>query len=529
MTGHDLRYDRKEAFEMITVLLVDDEPNVRQGVKMMIPWDELELEVIGEGEDGDDGFAKIMSLSPDIVVADVKMPGMTGIQMIEAAVNNGYSGKCLILSGYSDFTYAKEAMSLGVKEFILKPVDEDELIEALKSVRDEILGERKDKLAVEQASEYMNEQLIRALLSGNSEIISKSDLSAYVHSSYDVAVISNTEDMPSGERDVFPETVKKRFEGESADIVTTGLGGVSVIIFKGWNRARIIEMLTKFSRDNSGRVFISAGGTVDSYEKIKDSYKEAADLHGNRFQYLHYGVLTKDTLLHGTGETLEIGGIVDQICAYMEINDIDKLAAVLEKLRISLCSENYTAEKIKVFCMTAVMDIKARLIKNIGDKKTEQFINDEFINKIGEMLCLFDIIELMKNTLTELSCTHFGRTTKSTMERVVQYIQSNYSSELRLELLANIFGYNSAYLGKVFHQYTGENFNNYLDTIRITEAKRLLAMDEYKVYEVAEMVGYTNINYFHNKFKKYVGISPLSYKRQCKGEAPGADDESEQE
>lgn len=72
-------------------------------------------------------------------------------------------------------------------------------------------------------------------------------------------------------------------------------------------------------------------------------------------------------------------------------------------------------------------------------------------------------------------------------------------------------------MARCFHQYTGENFNNYLDEIRITEAKRLLSMDEYKVYEVAEMVGYTNINYFHNKFKKYVGISPLSYKKSCKG------------
>ena len=115
------------------------------------------------------------------------------------------------------------------------------------------------------------------------------------------------------------------------------------------------------------------------------------------------------------------------------------------------------------------------------------------------------------------------------MERVVQYIQSNYNSELRLEILANIFGYNSAYLGKVFHQYTGENFNNYLDRIRITEAKRLLAQDGYKVYEVAEMVGYTNINYFHNKFKKYVGISPLNYKRQCRGENIGENDDSDDE
>ena len=114
------------------------------------------------------------------------------------------------------------------------------------------------------------------------------------------------------------------------------------------------------------------------------------------------------------------------------------------------------------------------------------------------------------------------------MERVVQYIQSNYSSELRLEQLATIFGYNRAYLGKVFHQYTGENFNNYLDRIRITEAKRLLASEQYKVYEVAEMVGYTNINYFHNKFKKYVGISPLNYKRQENGEAPADNDENDE-
>ncbi|MDE6594793.1 MAG: response regulator, partial [Oscillospiraceae bacterium] len=97
---------------MIKVLLVDDEPNVRQGVKMMIPWEELGLTVIGEGEDGDDGLAKILSLVPDIVVADVKMPGMTGIEMLEEAFKRGFRGKCLILSGYSDFTYAKSAMSL---------------------------------------------------------------------------------------------------------------------------------------------------------------------------------------------------------------------------------------------------------------------------------------------------------------------------------------------------------------------------------------------------------------------------------
>jgi YesN/AraC family two-component response regulator len=121
--------------------------------------------------------------------------------------------------------------------------------------------------------------------------------------------------------------------------------------------------------------------------------------------------------------------------------------------------------------------------------------------------------ETLKKLFADISNTHFSYTTKSTMERVVQYIEANYAQELKLEMLAGIFGYNSAYLGKVFHQHTGENFNNYLDRIRITEAKRLLSLGEHKVYEVAEMVGYSNINYFHNKFKKHVQVSPLNYKR----------------
>ncbi len=511
---------------MISVLLVDDEPNVRHGVKMMIPWDELDLEVIGEGEDGDDGFAKIMALDPDIVIADVKMPGMTGLQMIEAAVKNGYSGKCLILSGYSDFAYAKEAMYLGVKQFILKPVDEDELIKALISLRDEILEQRRDQLAIRQMTEYRNEQITHALLLGDTEILNKSDLSSYVYPSYDVSVISFSDDMDQQEKTSFPETIKKRFGGDSTDIVTSGLSGVAVIIFKGWHRPRVLEMLTKFSREHSGKIFITVGKTVNSIYKIKDSYAEANSLLGNRFQYLHYGILTADMLTGGESGQNEINDIVNRICAYIEINDTDKLEASIERLRAELCKGSLTAEKIKVTCMTAIMEIRSRISKSIGDKKTEQFINDELVTKIGEMASLFDIITLMKKTLSELSYAHFGRTTKSTMERVVQYIRANYSSELRLELLANIFGYNSAYLGKVFHQYTGENFNNYLDGIRINEAKRLLAMDEYKVYEVAEMVGYTNINYFHNKFKKYVGISPLSYKRRCRnGGVP--DDETD--
>ncbi len=511
---------------MLKVLLVDDEPNVRQGVKMMIPWDELGLEVIGEGEDGDDGLAKILSMRPDIVIADVKMPGRTGIQMIEAAKNEGYEGKCLILSGYSDFTYAKEAMSLGVKGFILKPVDEDELIEALKGLREEIHEERKDEVTMQKGSEYINTQLVRALLLGDENVINSSSLEMYNYDCYDAAIISSSEDMDLDEQSLMLETVKSRLEGfDNIDVITPDLSGITAVLFKGWKRQDILDFLMKLNKDFFGKIFVTVGDTVTSPYEINQSYQEAGSLFKNRFMYLHCGVVTNETLSSESKAENEIDEIFMQIYAYVEINDLDKLDTVLETLRQTLCSNTFTAERIKVICITGAMELKARVAKNIGDKKTEQFLNDEFIARLGEKSSLFDIIEYLKKVLSDLSNTHFGRTTKSTMERVVQYICSNYNRELRLEQLATIFGYNSAYLGKVFHQYTGENFNNYLDRIRITEAKRLLALDEYKVYEVAEMVGYTNINYFHNKFKKYVGVSPLSYKRQSKN---GAADETEE-
>ena len=511
---------------MLKVLLVDDEPNVRQGVKMMIPWDELGLEVIGEGEDGDDGLAKILSLRPDIVIADVKMPCRTGIQMIEAAKNEGYEGKCLILSGYSDFTYAKEAMSLGVKGFILKPVDEDELIETLKGLREEIHEERKDEVTMQKGSEYINTQLVRALLLGDENVINSSSLEMYNYDCYDAAIISSSEDMDLDEQSLMLETVKSRLEGfDNIDVITPDLSGITAVLFKGWKRQDILDFLMKLNKDFFGKIFVTVGDTVTSPYEINQSYQEAGALFKNRFMYLHCGVVTNETLSSESKAENEIDEIFMQIYAYVEINDLDKLDTVLETLRQTLCSNTFTAERIKVICITGAMELKARVAKNIGDKKTEQFLNDEFIARLGEKSSLFDIIEYLKKVLSDLSNTHFGRTTKSTMERVVQYICSNYNRELRLEQLATIFGYNSAYLGKVFHQYTGENFNNYLDRIRITEAKRLLSMDGYKVYEVAEMVGYTNINYFHNKFKKYVGVSPLSYKRQSKN---GAADETEE-
>lgn len=502
---------------MLKILLVDDEPNVREGIKRIIPWEEYGFTVCGEGENGDEGLAKIMELNPDLVLADIKMPGMTGIELIGEANKRGFKGKFIIVSGYSDFSYAQAAISLGVEYFLLKPIDEDELIKVLTTVKDKILKEHDQSFHLEIGKEYINELFIKNLLLGESttDLIKQgANLADYNFSQFTVALVS-----PVNERNVQEalhtmDEIAAFFENTSdADVVKMDIANITSVLFKGWQTPEIMNCLKELQRHMKTPLFITVGELVYYMSDITKSYRTSFMLMESKFFYSDTGILTaqaKEAIMNAPKEKLDCS---KELYAYIDINDVEKLKTRMQRYKTALCQEEMPADRVKILCIRLLMDIKQNLVKGLGERKGGALIPESVIADIGEKASLSEIIDMMTELLIDISNENFGKTTKSTMERIVQYIQANYNQELRLDMLADIFGYNSAYLGKIFHQYTGENFNNYLDDIRITEAKRLLAMDEYKVYEVAEMVGFSNINYFHNKFKKNVGISPLSFKK----------------
>ncbi len=501
---------------MLKVLLVDDEPNVRAGVKMMIPWAEIGCEVIGEGDDGDDGLNKIMDLDPDIVVADIKMPGKSGIEMTQAAKAMGFKGKVIILSGYSDFSYAKDAIALGVENFILKPVDEDELTEAIKAAGEKIVKEQEKKMRQDMGREYLSEQMIKGVFFGSENYIAQFE-EHYREPGFITAIAAALSPEAEKQAEVY-RAVREFFEREDRiHIIQVDISGVLGILFRSRNKNEVVQVLERLYTALSGDAFISCGDYVPDAASIRQSFATAEYLFRNRFIYEGPHVVTSAEIFRRPEND---GDYASRICAFMEINDIEKLCLAVDQFMRSQKVMGNTSEKARVSCITLMLDVRAGLVRTIADKKPENLVTDDFISGLEEVRSLNEMAERIKEELASVSNANFAKSTKSNMERVVQYIKQNYSKELRLEMLAGIFGYNSAYLGKVFRQYTGENFNNYLDNIRITEAKRLLSQEDHKVYEVAEMVGYSNINYFHNKFKKSVGISPLSFKKQY-----GHDDE----
>ena len=175
---------------------------------------------------------------------------------------------------------------------------------------------------------------------------------------------------------------------------------------------------------------------------------------------------------------------------------------------------NYSDQQIKIMCVKICLEFKEKITNDYEINDLSFMNNEKIMNTIHEMRSLKGTLTYMKEIFERLANEIGSVSSESIIKRVTNYMEKNYYKDLKLETLAEIFNYNSAYLGKLFKSVVGENFNTYLDKIRIEKAKSLLLEEKIKVYQICEKVGYKNIDYFHSKFKKYVGMSPLNYKKQ---------------
>jgi two-component system response regulator YesN len=251
-------------------------------------------------------------------------------------------------------------------------------------------------------------------------------------------------------------------------------------------------------------------------KKVKQSYKEAKKLLTNRFLLLEQGIISKESLDQiDRTKVLNFDTIIEKIYSYVEISDTENIVKEFKELEKLVIQRNYSEEQIKVMSIKIFLDLKEKLNNDYELNEIVIKPNEEIIENIYSKISLKNMIEYLTENFESIANKIGGTSSENIIKRVINYMNTNYYKDLKLEILAEIFNYNSAYLGKLFKSNVGENFNTYLDKIRIEKAKYLLVEEKLKVYQVCEKVGYKNIDYFHSKFKKYVGISPLNYKKQC--------------
>lgn len=510
------------------LLIADDEIDVREGIRFLLNWSSLDYTICGECKNGQDTLDQIMRLQPDVVLIDIRMPHLNGLEVVKLARENGFAGVFIIISGLSDFSFAQEAMRFGVTCYLTKPIDEQELEKAVLDARQLLLNEQGKQKRMMQYRDLARESILHDILLNQAgySLLDCHDLQldaavyqVVLYTSYNQESFDSTWDFAGILR-------LANHNHNSLDHIR--IGNHNVIILKGDFAIKRFEELADhyISQPQKGSpldgLFLTYGRPVCSIQQIHKSYNDAQLLMKRRFfcsfnqHVLCYKDMPVEFQPQGTDFVME-NTYSQQLSDYIQSGNRHMMLELLETLRQSLYCSSLEISKIRHYLADIMIQVKSSIIYGYGNLDTLFPNNAAIIYTIEEKYYLYEILDFF-NLQFEMCMNAIGSPTRtSVLDNILQYIRHNYQEDLKLGTIAELFGYNSSYLGKVFTKTTGKNFNVYLDEVRIENSRRLLMNDHYKVYEIAEMVGYGNVDYFHKKFRKYTGISPAEYRRTHAG------------
>ncbi|WP_044914258.1 response regulator transcription factor [Butyrivibrio sp. WCE2006] len=539
---------------METVLIADDEENIREGIKLIIDWEELGFEIAGTATNGEEALSSIMKLNPSLVVMDMQMPKIHGIDVIKKSRALGYEGYFIILSGFSNFSYAQDAIRNRVTNYITKPVDEDELYDTVKKIKDEI-----DKNVKEgrRSGQIRNK--------AKSVVVSELFLGTYFEKNEKEEVVFTDESREELEsmKLLFPlyqvvihETYQagKRKESLSEDYKLTDLlptfldennyeilevNGNDCLLLKGKAAiSRFDDFIHHYEKSPIESdsplddIFIAIGKSVESPTEIEESYESAKSLADRRFfcdegeHFVRADRVKEES--SGFSQEKENNKSSENIKDVQNSLSEKILDAVIQGNRTAMINSseelyNYIKENISgnsdacLFVTEILLQIKDRLTKQYPVVQDLFDSHAGIIEFIEGRFYLYEIMQYMMETLEKvLFKLHEHGTYENIIDDIISYTDRNYAQPLTLEDLASQFGYNSGYLGRLFTRTTGTGYNYYLNECRINKAKGFLAEGQYKVYEVAQLVGYNDVDYFGKKFRKHAGMTPAEFRRHMK-------------
>jgi two-component system response regulator YesN len=512
---------------MYRIFIADDEAIIREGIKCLFDWESLGFSIAGEASNGEQAYREILRLQPEVALLDIRMPGLSGLDAIRELRNAGYEGRIIILSGYSDFKYAQEAIRYGVYSYLTKPVDEDELEAALCAIKEQLDAEALESSTTEHYRDTIHSSIIRELLLGEADLtgirLSDFHLDASV---YQVVLYEkyshNTQDVSYSFSDLLRVTNQ---DNNSFDHLTLQYN--EVLLLKGdFAIQKFNDFLERYERERRPQkgspldsLFITYGKCVPALEEIPDSYTDALALMRRRFfcdQEQHtigYMDLPKFVNNQPLDHDAVLKTYASLLINYLQTFNRSMVAETLKQLSCELYDASDSIDSIKLLLADLFLQVKEQMNHLYSHADIPFPNNAEIIRTVEGKYYLYEII-LFFTEQFEIVISSIGNSTRdSVLDDILNYINHNYVNNITLENIAPLFGYNSSYLGKIFSKRMGENFNSYVDHIRIEKSKELLQHEDLKVYNVAERVGYRNVDYFHIKFKKYVGQSPAEYRK----------------
>lgn len=506
------------------VLIVEDEFRIREGLEKLTARLSSDYEIVGTAENGVQGLEMIRTAHPDIVITDIRMPEMDGLEMITKAVEEKLPVKVIVLSAYSEFDYARRAMKLGVTEYLLKPLSYNDFSQAMKNVTAQVEAEKKRKPAqIGTVSQMFSDILAR-------RVELTDEIKTYLANTYGVnseggfiliCMYLGNEYGPecAQTKNAFSKMIASYPAAEPVKFCLADCESrqaVMAVVYKCENPAHLKQWLMKaleqYPLKRASFLWNAVSG-IDSLASEFDRMYPFMDWH----------------ISHECGKLIlypEITNMKTDSCIYPILLDSKVKNAVAENRWDSVrdvmtdfhkCFRDghiYLPKEIKE-CYVRFLWVVIAMAKEIGNPNAKKVGQQELLNMIMNAKVPEELEAASESLIQTLEGT--GQDDELLLiKKAKRYVQENLRSGVTLDVIGSKLNVTPEYLGTLFKKETGISFSNYLRNVRVEEAKRLLCTTSMKAYEISEAVGYSDTKYFSKVFREVTGMLPRNYRNTVK-------------
>ncbi|GGA40415.1 response regulator transcription factor [Paenibacillus physcomitrellae] len=524
---------------MYKVILVEDEIFARQGLRNLIDWNSCGYEVVEEADNGEEALGLIEQIKPELVITDIRMPVLDGLGLIQTVRDAGDAEtKFMIISGYGDFQYAQKAIKFGVKDFILKPIDEQELSDSLSRLSAEI-GKEKQKRSAGQEQKALT-KLLRGEAAPEEveEIARMVALPTDRHYGYLIAEMNDLvnplkRDAEAKQLRAFRHAIIEEVAAWNPGIQPFHLHEHRVGVYSfpvcldpaalpvGLRPPALEEMAARIGARLNVRfeqpIYLYAGDGVQPLAAINHCYLTAIETMQYKYaapdlRTLTYGQMTKQPLRYIEFEA----GIYANLLEQMEEGNREAMLEAVDSIFAEIQHRAFAPEAVHNVIARLVFGVIGSISAMQGDER-ELHSLEAVLQWRNYPVTLQGLQERFRHFIeesAEMAVRLRRNYVKGDIMKIKSYIERHYNEDISLKSIAARFFMNPVYLGQLFKKTFGVYFNDFLLQIRVDNAKRLLRQTELRVYEVARHVGFDNADYFVCKFEKVEGRTPTAYRNQ---------------
>lgn len=507
------------------VMIVDDEAILRTGLLHLCPWSEHGIEIVAQASNGQEALQQIETVRPHVVITDIVMPLMDGVEFTKAMKLRYPEIKIIVLSSYSEFSYVREVFKYGVTDYLLKPkVSAPELISLIQSLCSDLEWKTKApasetldiSLALGQwldhdtSREEMDEELLRRLtrhFPSRFYRMALADLSL---------LLNRTKWTQSQVEQVILQYAAEELSGFPYTVVFLKNEVLLLINFNFQEAGDAVDSLAAFARQIQASLNFVSFLQSEAFEDIRQTPRERDRLLpclGKLIYFPDSAIIPETRIVNHNNDSASF----DQtpFLTALRMLAMDESIRQLKALLSGISSaQSYNEYSLKLLCQNLVYNALTTLeqmkqpVMELGASKLKLFKRIDLafgIRELEEVLLHF--LQALKGAVrsTDLSQT-------AILQKIYDYVNENFEKDISLAEMANALHLNYSYLSSYFKQRTGENLTSYISRVRTEKAKELLLNQELSISEVSRLTGFSEHNYFSKVFKKMTGMTPAEYR-----------------